>query len=188
MADDQLTGADNGVEADADVERMTAEGGPDALPVDPSAALAEEVAALRLERDALYNRLLRQAAEFDNFRKRTERERKDTVEIAAANLLQELLPIVDDFERALQADAGPHADAYREGVEIIHRQLADLLRSRGVTPIEALGADFDPHVHQAVEYADAPECREGEVIAEYRRGYRLGDRLLRPALVKVAKA
>jgi len=188
MVEDLTADQDNSIDASVDVERMTAEGGTETPPVDPSAALAGEVAALRHERDALSDRLLRQAAEFDNFRKRGERERKDTIEYAAARLLQELLPIVDDFERALQSEAGPGADAYRQGFEIIHRQLMDLLRNRGVTPIETVGADFNPHLHQAVDYEDAPDRREGEVIAEFRRGYRLGDRLLRPALVKVAKA
>jgi molecular chaperone GrpE len=188
MAEDSTTNQDAGLDASVEVERMTAEGGAELPPLDPSAALADEVAALRHERDALHDRLLRQAAEFDNFRKRGERERRDMAEHAAARLLQELLPIVDDFERALQTEAGPGADAYRQGLEIIHRQLMDLLRARGVTPVETLGTDFNPHVHQAVEYEDAPDRRDGEVIAEFRRGYRLGDRLLRPALVKVAKA
>ena len=171
-----------------DVERMAAEGAPDAPASDPAAALAEEVSELRRDRDALQDRLLRQAAEFDNYRKRIERERKEMVDYAAADLVQELLPIVDDFERALGADTGPGAELYRTGLEIIHRQLMDLLRKKGVTSIDALGADFDPHLHQAVAYEEGPDCREGEVIVELRRGYRLGDRLLRPTLVKVAKA
>jgi molecular chaperone GrpE len=144
---------------------------------------------LRRERDEYYDRLLRKTAEFDNYRKRVERERRDTIELAAADLIRELLPIVDDFERALQAEAGTGgAEAYRQGVEIIHRQLLDVLKRRGVEPIEAVGADFDPHYHQAVTHEASPGHRDGEVIAEFRRGYMLGDRLLRPAMVKVAKA
>ncbi|MCA1584618.1 MAG: nucleotide exchange factor GrpE [Acidobacteria bacterium] len=80
------------------------------------------------------------------------------------------------------------AETYRAGVELIARQLKDLLRKRGVTPIEALGADFDPHVHQAVAYDEEPGAREGEIVGEMRKGYKIGDRLLRPAMVKVAKA
>ena len=95
---------------------------------------------------------------------------------------------MDDFERALAADAGPGAESYRKGVEIIYKQLADLLTRRGVTVLEVLGADFDPHLHQAVAYEPSPGARDGEVIEEMRRGYKLGDRLLRPAMVKVAKA
>jgi molecular chaperone GrpE len=154
---------------------------------EPSPELADEIVELRKERDSLHDRLLRQAAEFDNYRKRVDRERKEASEYAAADVLRDILPIIDDFERALQADA-PGAESYRQGLEIIHRALIDLLRKRGVTPIEALGQDFDPHVHQAVSYEDAPDKREGEVIEEFRRGYKLGDRLLRPAMVKVAKA
>ena len=96
--------------------------------------------------------------------------------------------MLDDFDRALAVEAPPEAQAYRTGVELIHRQLGELLRKRGVTPFEALGADFDPHLHQAVAYEESPGAREGEVVGEMRKGYRLGDRLLRPALVRVAKA
>ena len=142
---------------------------------------------LRKERDGLQERLLRQAAEFDNYRKRIDRERKDTSQYAAVEFLQELLPIVDDFERALRIDA-PGAESYRQGLEIIHRALMEMLRKRGVTPIEAVGTPFDPQVHQAVAYEEDPERRDGEVTEEFARGYRLGDKLLRPAMVKVAKA
>jgi len=141
------------------------------------------------QRDEYYDRLLRKTAEFDNYRKRTERERIQLSEAAAADLLTELLPLVDDMERALQADAGSDGGgAVRKGVELIHRQLLDILRKRGVKPVEALGADFDPHFHNAVSYEPAEGRRDGEVVEEFRRGYMLGDRLLRPAMVKVAKA
>jgi molecular chaperone GrpE len=96
--------------------------------------------------------------------------------------------MLDDFERALKADAPPEAEPYRAGVELIHRQLSELVRKRGATPIEALGTDFDPNLHQAVAYEESPGAREGEVVAEFAKGYKLGDRLLRPAVVKVAKA
>jgi molecular chaperone GrpE len=143
---------------------------------------------LQKQRDDYYDRLLRKTAEFDNYRKRIDRERQQLSEAAAADLLKELLPLVDDMERAIKADAGGEAgEAIRRGVELIHRQLVDTLRKRGVTPIEALGSDFDPHVHMAVAYEPAEGRRDGEVIEEFSRGYRLGDRLLRPAMVKVAK-
>ena len=146
---------------------------------------AVDVAELKKERDDYYDRLLRKTAEFDNYRKRTDRERLQLSDAVAADLLQELLPLVDDMERALQAEG---SDAgIRKGVELIHKQLLDILRKRGVRPIEALGADFDPHYHQAVSHEAADDRREGEVIEEFRRGYMLGDRLLRPAMVKVAK-
>ena len=107
--------------------------------------------------------------------------------MAAIDFVQELLPVIDDFERALQADA-PGAESYRQGLEIIHRALMDMLRKRGVTPVDAVGTQFDPQVHQAVAYEDAPDRRDGEVMEQFTRGYRLGDKLVRPAMVKVAKA
>jgi molecular chaperone GrpE len=150
-----------------------------------AAARGEE---LQRERDEFKDLLLRKTAEFDNYRRRTERERQAQAESAAADLLGELLPLVDDLERALHADAGTEGtDAYRRGVELIHRQLMETLLKRGVRPIDALGADFDPHHHQAVAHEAASGHREGEVIEEYRRGYMLGERLLRPSMVKVAK-
>jgi molecular chaperone GrpE len=145
-------------------------------------------AELKQQRDEYYDRLVRKTAEFDNYRKRTDRERIQLSEAAAADLLEELLPLVDDMERALKADPGSDgAEAIRRGVELIHKQLVETLRKRGVTPIDALGADFDPHFHMAVSHEPADGRREGEVVEEFRRGYMLGDRLLRPAMVKVAK-
>ena len=141
---------------------------------------------LRREKDSLQDRLLRTAAEFDNYRKRVERERRDLADFMKADILAEILPIVDNFERALQAPSSD-IDSLRKGVELIHKQMHDFLRKRGVTPIEALGADFDPNFHQAVIHETSPSHREGEVIEELQRGYMLGDKLLRPAMVKVAK-
>lgn len=162
--------------------------GEDGFEATATDAGAESIEALRKEKDSLQDRLLRTAAEFDNYRKRVERERRDAAEYAGADILTELLPIVDDLERALQAPAGGDADSYRRGVELIHRQMLDLLRRRGVKPIEALGTIFDPRLHEAVMQESSPTHRDGEVIAELRRGYTLGERLLRPAVVKVAQA
>jgi molecular chaperone GrpE len=152
------------------------------------AADAAQLEVLKTERDNLQDRLLRTAAEFDNYRKRIDRERREQSESAAAGLLTEILPVVDNLERALQAPSGPEAAGYRAGVELILRQLVDMLRKRGVTPLEALGADFDPRVHQAVSQETSDAHRDGEVMEELQRGYMLGDRLLRPAMVKVAKS
>jgi molecular chaperone GrpE len=148
----------------------------------------DELAQARRERDDYYDRLLRQAAEFDNYRKRTERERREMAQYAAGDVLEALLPVVDDFERALQVEAGPDAGAYRKGVELIYKQLQDLLAKRGVTRIDVVGKPFDPRFHQAITYEPSPGRAEGEVIEEVRRGYMHGDRLLRPAMVKVAQA
>jgi molecular chaperone GrpE len=176
----------NPTDASEDVERM-ADAGAAAAATDPAPSPADENVELRKERDGLHDRLLRQAAEFDNYRKRVERERKDTAQYAAIDFVQDLLPAIDDFERALKIEA-PGADSYRQGLEIIHRGLMDMLRKRGVTTIDAVGTDFDPQIHQAVAYEAAPDRRDGEVLEQFTRGYRLGEKLVRPAMVKVAKA
>ena len=139
------------------------------------------------ERDEYRDLLLRKTAEFDNYRKRVERERREEAAAEVAELLESLLTILDDFERALATAADDNPEAYRAGIELIHRQLFDLLARNGVSTIDALGADFDPHVHEAVVTEQNSDRRDGEVIEELRRGYRLGERLLRPAMVKVAR-
>jgi molecular chaperone GrpE len=165
----------------------------DAEETSPPDDTATPLDDLRRERDDLYDRLLRKTAEFDNYRKRIDRERREQADQGIVDLLLELLLVVDDFGLALGAEGGDDAQsakaqAYRKGVELIHAKLLDVLRKRGVRPIEALGADFDPTLHQAVVHETSPGHHEGEVIGELRRGYMMGDRLLRPAMVKVAKA
>ncbi|MQA30665.1 MAG: nucleotide exchange factor GrpE [Luteitalea sp.] len=147
-----------------------------------------DVEALKRERDDYYDRLLRKIAEFENYRRRVERERREQADQAVVDLLEDLLLVVDDFDLALTVEAGEGAAAYRKGVELIHAKLHDILRKKGVRPIEAVGADFDPNVHQAVTHESSPGHRGNEVIGELRRGYTIGDRLLRAAMVKVAKA
>src|SRR5688500_8286362 len=129
------------------------------------------------ERDAYRDQLLRLRAEFDNFRKRMERERLQLFARATEDAVRDILPIVDDLERALAADTGDVAGSFHQGIEMIYRQMLEMLRRRGVEPIDALGQDFDPNIHEAVAYEPAEGRREGEIIAELRRGYRLGDRL-----------
>jgi molecular chaperone GrpE len=146
------------------------------------------VEVVKRERDDYYDRLLRKTAEFDNYRKRVERERRAYADQAVTDLLLEFLSVVDDFDRALTVDAETSAASYKKGVELIHAKLHDVLKKQGVRPIEAVGADFDPNLHQAVVHENSPGHHEGEVIEELRRGYTIGDRLLRPAMVKVAKA
>jgi molecular chaperone GrpE len=158
--------------------------GPDATVAAPEGS---ELADLQRERDDYKDRWLRKGAEFDNYRKRVERERREQADQAVVDLLQELLLVVDDFDRALTV-GGDEGGAYRKGVELIHGKLHDLLRKQGVTAMEVVGADFDPNVHMAVMHEESPEHREGEVIGELQKGYLLNDRLLRPAMVKVAKA
>jgi molecular chaperone GrpE len=161
----------------------------DELP--PSKMPPDPVAELQRERDEFHDRWLRKSAEFDNYRKRVDRERREQAEQAITDLLGELLLVVDDFDRALTIDAPADdvgGEAYRKGIELIHTKLNDILRKHSVRPIEALGTDFDPNLHQAVIHESSPDHREGEVIGELRRGYLIGDKLLRPAMVKVAKA
>jgi molecular chaperone GrpE len=171
MAEDRVTDAPEASET----EVSEAPAGPD-------------VATLQRERDAYLDRFMRKAAEFDNYRKRIERERREQADQAIVDLLREVLLVVDDFDIALTVDAGDGGAAYRKGIELIQAKLHDLLRKYGVRPIEALGADFDPNLHQAVVQEESSEHRDGEVIGELRKGYMMGDRLLRPAMVKVAKA
>lgn len=161
-----------------------------AVDLNPDAPGAEtdETAALRQERDDLQDRLLRSTAEFDNFRKRTDRERRELSDAVAADLIRDLLPVVDDLERALAAAAESRDQALRSGVELIHKQLLEALKRRGAEPFKTVGEDFDPLWHEAIASEPANGRREGEIVAEIRRGYRIGQRLIRPAMVKVAKA
>ena len=163
-------------------EPGNAQAAADTAPGVPAAA-----EALQRERDDFYDRLLRKTAEFDNYKKRIERERREQSDETVVSLLLEFLSIVDDFERALAVEAAESAASYKKGIELIHQKLHNMLKKRGVRPIQALGADFDPNIHQAVMHEASAEHREGVVIGELQRGYMMGDRLLRPAMVKVAK-
>lgn len=155
----------------------------------PSPDTPDATSQLQQERDDYYDLLLRKTAELDNYRKRVERERRNLEHAAATDLIKDLLPLADDLERALGADADiTTAGSYREGVELIQRRLLEVLDKRGVTPIDATAQDFDPEVHQAVATEALNGHRDGEVIEELRRGYLLHGRLLRAAMVRVAKA
>jgi molecular chaperone GrpE len=149
--------------------------------------LADPVTTLQRERDELRDRLLRNAADFDNYRKRIDRERRDLSDAMTVDLVKDLLPVVDDLERALAAPVWQADPAARRGVELIHRQLLDALRKRGVEALDVMGKDFDPEWHEAVASEPAGDRREGEITAQIRRGYRAGNRLVRAAMVKVAK-
>ena len=151
------------------------------------------VSELQQEKDELQDRLLRTAAEFDNYRKRTDKERRELSQVIAADVVREILPVLDDLERALAATPGAGGgkdavSALHKGVELVHRQLLDVLRKRGVEPLEVVGNDFDPEWHEAVAHEPLDGHRDGEITAELRRGYRIGNRLLRAAMVRVAKA
>ncbi len=145
------------------------------------------LAEAKKEKEDLYDQLLRRTAEFENYRKRIEREGRERSNLAAADIIFELLAVIDDLERAVNTSVENNTETYRQGVELILRQMLELLRKRDVKPIEALGVDFDPNYHEAVVHELSPDHKGGEVIEELRRGYMIGGRLLRPAMVKVAK-
>jgi len=160
----------------------------------PAGTIGDDATALRKERDELYDRLLRTSAEFDNYRKRTDRERREWSDAAALDVVRDLLPVVDDLERALAArpeGGAPGADAagaYWRGLELIHRRAIELLRKRGVEAFETVGQAFDPAWHEAVASEPAAGRRDGEITGELSRGYRSGAKLVRAAQVRVARA
>ena len=150
-----------------------------------TSTLARELEESKRDKDKYYDLLLRKQAEFDNYRKRTERERAESGLAGAREVLQRLLPVLDNMERALRT-GGASSDPLRKGIELVHQQFLDLLKKEGVQPIEALGAHFDPRLHEAVEVLDVPGFEADMILEEMQKGYTFNDRLLRPALVKVS--
>lgn len=150
-----------------------------------TAVQSEELERLRQERDALLDRLARLQAEFDNFRKRNAREQQEFRDYALAEAIQSLLPVVDSFDRALHSPARD-SDEFHAGIELINRQFHDALTKLGVEPIAARGEPFDPNLHQAVQMVETDEVEPHHVLDELQRGYKLKNRLLRPAMVRVA--
>jgi len=144
-----------------------------------------ELQKLKSERDALLDRLARAQAEFENARRRAAKEQQDYRDFATADAIKSLLPVIDSFDRALQVKSDPRD--FRSGVELIYKQLQDALAKLGVRPIPAKGEPFDPHYHEAVEMVETTDAPDHEVIDELQRGYKFKDRLLRPAMVRVAK-
>lgn len=149
------------------------------------AATDAELLKVKAERDSLLDRLARAQAEFENARRRAAKEQQDFRDFAMADAIKSLLPVVDNFERALQSKS--EAADFRAGVELIYKQLRDVLTKLGVQVIEAKGQQFDPHVHEAIEMVETSEAADHEVLEEWQRGYKFKDRLLRPAMVKVAR-
>jgi len=177
-------------ELDLEHELPAAEGGEEAAPGSTAAKPVEtsavsEVEKLKAERDALLDRLARLQAEFDNARKRALREQHDFREFAAADVIKNFLPILDSFERALKAE-GDSSD-FRNGIELIYRQFQDALQKIGVQRILSAGQPFDPRIHEAVEMVDTTEVPDHYVLDELQHGYKYKDRLLRPAMVRVAR-
>jgi len=175
----KTTTAEEAIEAKPEQERP-----------DPLAQLQAGLSAAKTESEQWRDRFLRKAAEFENYRKRIEREKGESILVAKSSVLAELLPIVDAYERALGSfsgeDAGACLEQYREGFLLMYRQLADTLARLGVVPIAARGETFDPNLHEALCREETIEYDENTVMEELRTGYMYGDRLLRPAQVKVA--
>ncbi len=148
----------------------------------PSIPLAE-YDRLKAERDQLFDRLARLQAEFDNARKRETRERTDFRDFAVAGAIEQFLPVLDNFQLALKSTGT--AEQLRTGVELIVKQMEDALRNLNVVPVETVGTEFDPRFHEALDSVEKTDLPDQQVLEEVRRGYRIKERLLRPALVRV---
>ena len=157
---------------------------------DPAVAGASheslDLQKLKAERDTLLDRLARLQAEFENARRRMAQEQQSFRDYASADMIKSLLPVLDSFERALQVGASDKSE-FHSGIELIYRQLQDTLAKLGLRPLSAKGELFDPHLHEAVEMVDDDDAKDHEVLEELQRGYKLKDRLLRPAMVRVAR-
>lgn len=167
---------------DAPPESDSAEPANEAQPPVPFERFQEVFEA----REKLYDRFLRKQAEFENFRKRTEKEKQEFYDFALSNFIKELLPVLDGLDRGLYPHEGETVDSYKKGMELILKQFRDVLSSVGLQPIRAIGTIFDPNFHQAVMREENGNLAENEIIEELQRGYTFKDRLLRPSMVKVA--
>ncbi len=177
--------------SEADGEDSDAQGEDDAAPVEAGGEPAGDASAPSDELEELRDRHLRLAADYENFKRRALKERQDLFNSATENLIKELLPAVDNLERALeharQGEQATENKAVVEGVELTHRSLLKALEKFGVTVVEAEGREFDPQVHEAVRQVPAPDQPPGRVVEVLQKGYLLKDRLLRPALVAVSR-
>jgi molecular chaperone GrpE len=156
----------------------------DTLPAETLAAVTAERDRLAAENAELNDRLRRAWAEFDNARRRAERDRSDFVQFAAMDLVRNLLPVLDDFERARKVETADKE--YAKGVELIYQRFADALKKVGLEPIETEGRKFDPNHHEAVQRVQTDEAEDQAILGELQRGYNFKGKLLRPAWVKVA--
>lgn len=174
-----------------DEEKVNSKQTPEEIPASETSvetpSLEEQLSKLQAECDALHDQLVRRQADFENYRKRVEREQREFRQHAEAELVLALLPVLDAFERALSAAVeNPNNEEYRKGVELIYKQLVDTLTRGGLKPVKAVGEIFDPYLHHALERVESTHYRDQEIIAEFQRGYTFKNRLLRPALVRVA--
>jgi molecular chaperone GrpE len=163
------------------------------LPVEPATVTPEQLTELKeraARADENWERLLRTTADFDNFKKRAAREKQEAIKFANESLLQKLVPVLDSADMALAAaqTAGPEAgQSLQAGISMICQQLKSVLAEVGLEEVDAIGKPFDPHLHEALSQKETPDAPEGQVVQQLRKGYRLRERLLRPASVVVAK-
>jgi molecular chaperone GrpE len=161
---------------------------PESAGSDGGSAADDRIAKLEAEKEDLRKTLIHRQADFENFRKRVERERHEESRRATGHSIQLLLPVLDTFERALAAHDDPAYAEYRKGVELIYKQLWEALAKQGLERIDAQGKSFDPHFHQAIERVETEEHADGTVIEVLQPGYVFHGRVLRPATVRVAAA
>ncbi|HEX9373986.1 MAG TPA: nucleotide exchange factor GrpE [Roseiflexaceae bacterium] len=187
MTEEQINGTTGTQEPETHVAQEAATA-LDGEQVDEAAALKARIAQLEKEAAEYKDQWLRAAADFKNFKRRTEQERADLIRGASAGLLLKLLPVFDDLERAISSvTPDVAATPWYGGFKLIPQKLQTVLESEGVTPIEALGQDFDPNFHEAVIYEQGGEGQDGKVVGELQKGYKLRDRVLRPTMVKVGQ-
>ncbi len=172
---------------DQDERRVAAEQSAEAKALTEDSAAAElEVAKLAADLDQLRQTLLRRQADFDNYRKRIEKERSEDSKRSAARVIEALIPMIDNFEQALAAQVESQCDGFRRGFELIYKQLLDTVAKIGTERIEPTGKPFDPHLHQAVDSVEMAEHQDGTIVQVMRPGYLFDGRVLRPAMVCVA--
>jgi molecular chaperone GrpE len=149
---------------------------------------AEEVEQLKAEYEAQHDRMLRTVAEYENSKKRAEREKEEFRKYALEEVVKDLIPVIDSIERAIESTSeSEDFKSLSEGVQLIHKQFLDSMERRGVTPIEAVGEPFDPTQHDAIMYIESDAVAENGVIEDFQRGYMLNDRVIRPSMVSVSK-
>ncbi|HEX4642063.1 MAG TPA: nucleotide exchange factor GrpE [Candidatus Acidoferrales bacterium] len=155
-------------------------------PPEGGTAPASELEKLKAEKEELLQTMIRRQADFENFKKRTERDRLEEARRGVERLITDLIPVLDGFDRALQGHDDPAYEEYRKGVTLIRKQLWDAIARHGVQRIEAAGKLFDPHQHQAIERLESEEYPDGSIVAVFQDGYTFNGKVLRPAIVRVA--
>jgi len=172
------------VERESDMPLVTDDPSPDPQP-EGEPSLAEQLERLKAEKEELMQTMIRRQADFENFRKRTERDRYEEGRRGVERLVGDLIPVLDAFDLALQAHDDPAYEEYRKGITLIRKQLWDAIAKHGVQRIEAAGKIFDPHLHQAIERLESEEFPDGFIVAVFQDGYMIHGRVLRPAIVRV---